>query len=232
MTIEVKNFYKLLPKKYKHDKPTYPNFSKIRIELPFRSLIIGASGSGKTNLLLNIISNINAWNKIFLIAKNTTEPLYQFLIDVIKEVELKAKTNILTVGNNIDDIPDIDTFNPNDSNLLILDDLISEKESKLNNINAIFIRGRKQNLSTIFISQSYFKIPLMIRQNADYMVLKKINSSKDLKRIVSEYSLDLSADDIMKLYKYANTGELTDFFLIDLITTDYKYKYRKNFEPI
>ena len=72
----------------------------------------------------------------------------------------------------------------------------------------------------------------MIRQNADYMVLKKINSSKDLKRIVSEYSLDLSADDIMKLYKYANTGELTDFFLIDLINTDYKYKYRKNFEPI
>lgn len=228
----VKNYYEILPKKYKQDKPTYPNFSKIRIELPFRCLIIGASGSGKTNLLLNIISNINAWNKIFLIAKNTSEPLYKFLIDLIKEIERITKSSILTVGNNIEDIPDIDSIDPKNSNLLILDDLISEKESKLNNINSIFIRGRKQNLSTIFISQSYFKIPKMIRQNADYMILKKINSSKDLKRIVSEYALDVSADDIMRLYKHANNGELTDFFLIDLITTDYRYKYRKNFDPI
>ena len=44
---------------------------------PFRILIIGPLGSGKTNLLLNIIqklSNTDPINKIYLYAKDLSEP--------------------------------------------------------------------------------------------------------------------------------------------------------------
>jgi len=232
-TMSTINFYSVLPKKYQTKLQTYKNYDRIRISLPFRMLIIGSSGAGKTNLLLNIIQNISAWNKIALVAKNTEEPLYQYFIDQIQQVEEDSKTQILTVGNSIDDIPDVDSFSPENSNLLILDDLISEKESKLQNIRSIFIRGRKQNLSTVFLSQSYFKIPLMIRQNSDYIILKKIASIKDLIRISSEYSMDKSPEDITRLYKKVMAGaDITKFFMIDLNASDPRWRYRANYTPV
>ena len=51
---------------------------------PHRMLIIGPSGSGKTNTLLNLIqkqNNNNPTDKIYLYAKDLSEPKYQFLIE-------------------------------------------------------------------------------------------------------------------------------------------------------
>ena len=51
---------------------------------PFRMLIIGPSGSGKTNTLINLIKNLNETtpiDKIYLYAKDLSEPKYQFLIN-------------------------------------------------------------------------------------------------------------------------------------------------------
>ena len=47
---------------------------------PCRILIIGESGSGKTNALLNLISHQDDFDKIHLHAKDLSEPKYQFLI--------------------------------------------------------------------------------------------------------------------------------------------------------
>ena len=46
---------------------------------PYRILIIGGSGSGKTNLLLNLIENQPDIDKIFLYAKDPYESKYQYL---------------------------------------------------------------------------------------------------------------------------------------------------------
>ena len=47
---------------------------------PYRILIIGSSGSGKTNALLNLINNQPDVAKIYLYAKNPYEAKYQYLI--------------------------------------------------------------------------------------------------------------------------------------------------------
>ena len=47
---------------------------------PCRILIIGGSGSGKTNALLNLIKEQDDIDKIYLHAKNLSEPKYEFLI--------------------------------------------------------------------------------------------------------------------------------------------------------
>ena len=59
-------------------------------------LIIGPSGSGKTNTLLHLIQNLNETtpvDKIYLHAKDLTEPKYEFLINNRKMLDL----NILTI---------------------------------------------------------------------------------------------------------------------------------------
>ena len=47
---------------------------------PYRILIIGGSGSGKTNPLINLINEQKDIDKIYLYAKDLSEPKYEYLI--------------------------------------------------------------------------------------------------------------------------------------------------------
>ena len=55
---------------------------------PYRILIIGGSGSGKTNLLLNLIENQPDTDKIYLYAKDPYEAKYQYLINKREGVDI------------------------------------------------------------------------------------------------------------------------------------------------
>ena len=83
---------------------------------PYRKLIIGPSGSGKSNYLLNSIQkDNNIIDKIYLHAKDLEEPKYQFLIDKIEKAGLKNlnhKNAFIEYSNNMDDIYDaIENYN-------------------------------------------------------------------------------------------------------------------------
>ena len=56
---------------------------------PYRILIIGGSGSGKTNVLLNLIKEQDDIDKIFLYAKYLSEPKYEFLIKKREDAGIK-----------------------------------------------------------------------------------------------------------------------------------------------
>ena len=56
---------------------------------PQRILIIGGSGSGKTNTLLNLINEQNNIDKIYLYAKDLSKPKYKFLIKKRKDGGIK-----------------------------------------------------------------------------------------------------------------------------------------------
>ena len=70
--------------KTKHNK----NWS-YTIDHPYRILIIGGSGSGKTNVLLNLIDNQPHIDKIYLYAKDPYEAKYQYLINRREKVGLE-----------------------------------------------------------------------------------------------------------------------------------------------
>ena len=56
---------------------------------PQRILIIGGSGSGKTNALLNLIHNQPYIDKMYLYARDPCEAKYQFLINKRENTGLK-----------------------------------------------------------------------------------------------------------------------------------------------
>ena len=65
----------------------------------------------------------------------------------------------------------IDEYNPDKRNkiLKVFADMIHNK--KLNSIVAeLFIRGRKLNISIVFITQSYFKVPKDVRLNTSHFL--------------------------------------------------------------
>ena len=65
----------------------------------------------------------------------------------------------------------------------------------------MFLRGRKLNISLVFISQSYFKVPKTTRLNATHYFIIKIPNKRELQQIASNHSSDIDFKDFMKLYE-------------------------------
>ena len=119
---------------------------------PYRILIIGGSGSGKTNPLLNLINNQPDIDKIYLYAKDPYEAKYQFLINKKESTGLKHFNDpkaFIEYSNDMQDVyKNIDEYNIHrDCKILIIfDDMIADmiNNKKLNAIvTELFIRGRK-----------------------------------------------------------------------------------------
>ena len=66
---------------YVNENKTVYNKNWPNISNPYRILIIGGSGSGKTNVLLNLIENQPDIDKMYLYAKDPYEAKHQYLIN-------------------------------------------------------------------------------------------------------------------------------------------------------
>ena len=162
---EIVDWYKKMPKKYLL-KSHNPHFDRHHIKLPFRMIIAGNSGSGKTQTLLNLLYNMpNTFEKIFIVTKNKDEPLYNFLEDKLGE-------DGLTIKEGISELPDVDSLDKTQNNLIVLDDLVNEPSKQQRPICDYFIRARKKNCSIIYISQSFYAVPKLIRDNISYLIIK------------------------------------------------------------
>ena len=99
---------------------------------PYRILIIGGSGSGKTNTLLNLIKEQDDIDKIYLYAKDLSEPKYEFLIKKRKDAGTKhfIDTNaFIECSNTMDDVyENIDDYNPSRKRkvLIVFDGMIAD----------------------------------------------------------------------------------------------------------
>ena len=72
-----------------------------------RMLIIGPSGSGKTNVLLHLINYLHPIDKIYLYAKELTEPKYEYLINKREQAEIKILNDPKTFIEYLDDMDDV-----------------------------------------------------------------------------------------------------------------------------
>ena len=74
--------------------------------------------------------------------------------------------------------------------------------NKLNPIvTELFVRGRKLNISLVFITQSYFAAPKNIRLSSTHYFIMKIPKKRELQQIVYNNSSDVEFKDFINLYK-------------------------------
>ena len=142
---------------------------------PYRILIIGGSGSGKTNALLNLINEQNDIDKIYLYAKDLSEPKYEFLSKKREDAGIKHLNDLkacIEFSNTMDDVyENIDDYNPTTRRkiLIVFDDMTADIMSNKNFqavVKELFIRCRKLNVSFVFITQSYFSVPKVVILNS------------------------------------------------------------------
>jgi len=217
------NMYEKIPK-HLLDNVENPNYDLHKLKLPFRMCIVAPSGSGKTNFLLNLIHMFCCGNKgtfqtIHIITRNEDEPLYKWL---------KGINDSIIIKEGLTNTPKLDDFDKSVNHLLVWDDLVLSKD--LTSVEQYYIRARKLNVSVIFISQSYFKIPKIIRNNCSYMVLLKLSGNREVNLILSEFGLGVTKEQLLNLYKYA-TQEKFSPLLIDL-ENDPDKRFRKGLNEI
>ena len=100
---------------------------------------------------------------------------------------------------------------------------------KLNSIvTELFIRGRKPNISLVFITQSYFKVPKDVRLNTTHFFIMKIPNKRELQQIAINHSSDINTKDFIKIYKKCTDKPYS--FLVDdtTIALDDPFRFRKN----
>ena len=204
---------------------------------PYRILIIGGSGSGKTNALLNLINNQPNIDKTYLYAKDPYEKKYQYLINTREKVGLNHFNDpkaFMEYSNDMQDIyKNIEDYNPIKKRkvLIVFDDMIADmiNNNKLNPIvTELFIRGRKLNISIDFITQSYFKVPKDVRLNSTHFFIMKIPNKRELQQIVLNHSSDIDFKDFMNIYKKCTTEPYSFLVNDTTLPSDDPLRFRKN----
>ena len=120
----------------------------------------------------------------------------------------------------------IEDYNPTKKRkiLIVFDDMFVDMLSNKNvnpMVTELFIRGRKLNISLVFITQSYFDVP------KNYLIMK-IPNKQELHWTTSHHSSDIGFKDFVNLYKKCTAKPYT-FLVIDVtLASDNPSRFRKN----
>ena len=143
-------------------------------------------------------------------AKDLHEAKYQYLINKSEKVGLNRFNDpkaLIEYSNDMQDVyKNIDEYNTDKERkiLMVFDDMIANtiNNKKLNSIvTEVFIRGKKLNISLVFITQSYFKAPKNVRLNSSHFFIMKIPNKKELQQIPLNHSSGINSKDFIKTHK-------------------------------
>ena len=204
---------------------------------PYRILIIGGSGSGKTNTLFNLINEQKVIDKIYLYAKELSERKYKYLIKNCENAVIKHLNDskaFIECSNAMDNIyENINNYNSNRriKILIVFDDMTADimTNKKFQSfIKELFIRCRKLNISLAFITQSNFSVLKDVRLNSTHYLIMTINIKRELQNIAINQSADIDCQDFIKIYGECRK-ESYNFLTIDTtLPSNNPLRFRKN----
>ena len=173
-------------------------------QLPFRMLISGSSGTGKTNMLINLLLGdklVNTYNgkkegqryincnDVLLVGKHLNEPKWQIVREFYKYLASEGGEDVTFTAITPNEIPPVTDFDPKRSTVAVFEDLVNEPKKIQQRIAEYFTHGRHRNISPIYVSQRFFATPKIIRENLTYIALHGgAGNLRDIKRIISQYT--------------------------------------------
>lgn len=235
--LNIINFDDLIDDKF---KLKFRNNNPLSVQHPAHCLLIGGTGRGKSNLLLNLLFNkdcMMTYDRIYMIVRDVTEDKNQYLLQHFNDIKAKIKKktgrdiDVFTLSDDLADIPDLNSpEHKGRQNLLILDDLISIEAKNQKQVVDYYIRSRKQNFSCLYLTQSFFAVPKTIRQNTTYFFLFEIPSRRELVNLYQDIAgVDVDTQQHFNQMIRKSTGN-HKFFMVDTKTIIPIMKYRCGFD--
>ena len=200
-------------------------------------VIAGATGCGKTNLLLNFLleDDILDYSDVYIYASTLHQKAYKYLKEYYNDLEttIKNKYNIsITLAHFFDTDDKIinpSQLDPLKNHVIVFDDVMLDDQTK---IKEYFCKGRHNNVNIFYLCQSYYKIAKhCIRDNANTFILFR----QDDKTMKYFYDTHISGDMDFKEFKkfYDNSWiKQYGFIVINLWDKPYCGKYTSNYKDI
>ena len=195
---------------------------------PFTCLLAGPTGAGKTVLLNNILLNKNILvePKITRIVYcyNSWQPNYDIILN---SSELKIEF--------FHGLFDIDSFDKNQNNLLILDDLMDECENSKVIKKLFTVDSHHNNISVFLITQNIFpkgKCARDISLNSHYIIIFKNPRDMNQVGVLGRQMFPFNCKFFLEAYQDATENKAHGYLFIDLKqTTDQKNRIQTGIIP-
>ena len=163
----------------------------------FRMLISAPSGSGKTNLLLDMIYRLLYYDKIYLYARNLLQSKYNHLLKTFNPFSQKCGYDIIEASN--DEIIPLTDLSDDNQKIVIFDDFLNTGRKNDEQIRDYFTNSRNKNCSCIYLSQSYYNTDKTVRLNSSHYCIFDFPSSNEKSMICRE--LGINKNDYQKATK-------------------------------
>src|SRR5215469_7002055 len=177
---------------------------------PFSKVITGKSGTGKTNLSANLVtgdkgehiykrqkggSRYIKCDDLIVCGYHPDEPKWAIVRYMYGIIASNPKApyyeNIRFSYISPEQIPNVKSFSPERSTVIIFEDLCVAPESIQNRIISFFTHGRHRNISPCYVTQKYHHIQMIIRENSTLLVqFNGGSSAQDVSKIIRRYTDD------------------------------------------
>lgn len=187
-----------------------------------RCIVSGPSNCGKTNVVFYLLTDPNGLKfcNVYIFSKSLYQPKYKLLTKVLTDV---ADVKLFTFDGH-SEIMEPENAEP--YSIFIFDDVSCENQ---NMIRKYFAMGRHNHIDSIYIGQTYSKIPKqLIRDNVNFIVVFK-QDERNLRYIYDEHvGTDMSYDLFKQICETA-WNDKYGFLVIDKDNVKERGRYRIGF---
>ena len=156
----------------------------------YQMLVVGRTGSGKTNTVMFMLRKpLVYYDKIYLYTRNPHQDKVQDLKKVMDVVSQRVGCDVLEIKDP-DDIMDTKEYPEGIRKIVIFDDLVNAPQNIQSKIANHFTDGRHQQISPIYLTQSYYDTPQKLRLNCSHMILYTPPTKNHCNLIAKENMID------------------------------------------
>mgnify|MGYP003385017953 CR=1 FL=1 len=182
-------------------------------------MVLGPTGSGKTNFLVNLMKQYqDTFEQIIIYTADIHEPIYEMLNDQSDQISVKTL-------NEIESLSSVDKVQ---QKLIIWDDFITLNKKQMVVLEEYAIRARKLFCTQVFLTQNYYSVPTKIRNQVRYLVILKLTNKRNLSLIVQGLPVDIDVPTLKKIVLDA-TEQKFSVCLLDLASSNPNETIRRNF---